>query len=483
MKISVIDGYTENPGDLSWDGLRALGDVVIYDHSTKDEAEIIRRVGDAEIVVANKSPISRRVLDACPNVKYITVQATGYDPINYVYAREKGIPVSNVPTYGTASVAQFAIALLLEICGHAAHHSDAVHAGRWAECGEWTFWDYPMIELAGKTMGIIGFGRIGQNVGRIAKALGMRVIAYDARESDAGHALGVEYVTLDELFAQSDVLGLQMPLLPFNVGIINKENIAKMKDGAILINVGRGTTVDSDALVEALRSGRELECIYIQSGSPKGPVAAILNKAREQGIPVKEATREKLTQLSGIETHQGVAAICAAAAYAEMKDIYERAGEEPLFVVICDNIEDPHNLGAIIRTAEACGAHGVIIPKRHSAGLTAAAVKSSAGAAVCLPVVRVANIVATMQSLKAEKNVWFTCADMDGVNWCQLDFKGAVGLVIGSEGNGVSRLVKEECDFVAALPMQGQINSLNASVAGGIILYEITRQRLGLKAR
>ena len=237
------------------------------------------------------------------------------------------------------------------------------------------------------------------------------------------------------------------------------------------------------AALEALRSGRELECIYIQSGSPKGPVAAILNKAREQGIPVKEATREKLTQLSGIETHQGVAAICAAAAYAEMKDIYERAGEEPLFVVICDNIEDPHNLGAIIRTAEACGAHGVIIPKRHSAGLTAAAVKSSAGAAVCLPVVRVANIVATMQSLKAEKNVWFTCADMDGVNWCQLDFKGAVGLVIGSEGNGVSRLVKEECDFVAALPMQGQINSLNASVAGGIILYEITRQRLGLKAR
>ena len=265
--------------------------------------------------------------------------------------------------------------------------------------------------------------------------------------------------------------------------LFNAERFARCKDGAILINVGRGTTVDSDALVEALRSGRELECIYIQSGSPKGPVAAILNKAREQGIPVKEATREKLTQLSGIETHQGVAAICAAAAYAEMKDIYERAGEEPLFVVICDNIEDPHNLGAIIRTAEACGAHGVIIPKRHSAGLTAAAVKSSAGAAVCLPVVRVANIVATMQSLKAEKNVWFICADMDGVNWCQLDFKGAVGLVIGSEGNGVSRLVKEECDFVAALPMQGQINSLNASVAGGIILYEITRQRLGLKAR
>lgn len=238
-------------------------------------------------------------------------------------------------------------------------------------------------------------------------------------------------------------------------------------------------------VMEALRSGRELECVYIQSesGSPKGPVAAILNKAREQGIPVKEVTREKLAQLSGIETHQGVAAICAAAAYAELRDIYDRAGEEPLFVVVCDNIEDPHNLGAIIRTAEACGAHGVIIPKRHSAGLTAAAVKSSAGAAVCLPVVRVANLVSTMQQLKTEKNVWFTCADMDGQNWCQLDFKGAVGLVIGSEGSGVSRLVREECDFVAALPMQGQVNSLNASVAGGIILYEITRQRLGLKAK
>ena len=236
-------------------------------------------------------------------------------------------------------------------------------------------------------------------------------------------------------------------------------------------------------VLEALRSGRELESIYIQAGSPRGPVGAILNKARERGIPVKEATREKLTQLSGIETHQGVAAVCAAAAYAEMEDIYARAGEEPLFVVVCDNIEDPHNLGAIIRTAEACGAHGVIIPKRHSAGLTAAAVKASAGAAVCLPVVRVANIAAAMQRLKQEKNVWFTCADMDGQNWCTLDFSGAVGLVIGSEGNGVSRLVKEECDFVAALPMRGQINSLNASVAGGVILYEIARQKMQLKAR
>ena len=255
MKAVVLDGYTENPGDLSWDGLRALGDVVIYDHSTKDEAEIIRRIGDAEIVVANKSPISRRVLDACPNAKYITIQATGYDPIDYVYAREKGIPVSNVPTYGTASVAQFAIALLLEICGHAAHHSDAVHAGRWAECGEWTFWDYPMIELAGKTMGIIGFGRIGQNVGRIAKALGMNVIAFNRSRSAEGAEIA-EYVELDELLHRADVISLHCPLFPETRGIINRETISKMKDGVIIINNSRGPLVVEQDLADALNSGK-----------------------------------------------------------------------------------------------------------------------------------------------------------------------------------------------------------------------------------
>ena len=255
MKISVIDGYTENPGDLSWDGLRIFGDVVIYDHSTKDEAEIIRRIGDAEIVVANKSPISRRVLDACPNVKYITVQATGYDPIDYAYAREKGIPVSNVPTYGTASVAQFAIALLLEICGHAAHHSDAVHAGRWAESGEWTFWDYPMIELAGKTMGIIGFGRIGQNVGRIAKALGMNVIAFNRSRSAEGAEIA-EYVELDELLHRADIISLHCPLFPETRGIINRETISKMKDGVIIINNSRGPLVVEQDLADALNSGK-----------------------------------------------------------------------------------------------------------------------------------------------------------------------------------------------------------------------------------
>ena len=240
-----------------------------------------------------------------------------------------------------------------------------------------------------------------------------------------------------------------------------------------------------NAVIEALRTETAIDKIYIAKGETDKTLGHIASKARAAGIVVVDADRRKLDAMSRTHAHQGVIALAAVREYATVEQILQSAadrGEAPLLVV-CDEISDPHNLCAILRTAECAGAHGVIIPNRHSAGLTAAAVKSSSGAAVCLPVVRVANIVATMQSLKAEKNVWFTCADMDGVNWCQLDFKGAVGLVIGSEGNGVSRLVKEECDFVAALPMQGQINSLNASVAGGIILYEITRQRLGLKAR
>ena len=257
MKIVILDGYTENPGDLSWDGLSQLGDVTIYDRtSLTDEAEIISRIGDAQVVLTNKTPISRRVMDACPNIKYISVLATGYNVIDVAYAREKNIPVSNVPVYGTRSVSQFAIALLLEVCHHVGHHSDTVHAGKWENCQDWCYWDYPQMELAGKTYGLLGCGNIGIHTAEIAKALGMRVITYDARESEAAKALGVEYVSLDELFAQSDVLGLQMPLFPFNTGIINKENIAKMKDGVIIINNSRGQMVVEQDLADALNSGK-----------------------------------------------------------------------------------------------------------------------------------------------------------------------------------------------------------------------------------
>ena len=257
MKIVVLDGYTENPGDLSWDALGKLGDLTVYGRtSLTDEEEIIARIGDAEVVITNKTPISRRTFDACPSIKYIAVLATGYNVIDIAYAKEKGICVSNVPVYGTRSVSQFAIALLLEVCHHIGHHSDTVYAGKWEHCADRCYWDYPLIELAGKTYGLLGCGNIGIHTAEIAKALGMRVITYDARESEAAKALGVEYVSLDELFAQSDVLGLQMPLFPFNTGIINKENIAKMKDGVIIINNSRGQMVVEQDLADALNSGK-----------------------------------------------------------------------------------------------------------------------------------------------------------------------------------------------------------------------------------
>ena len=257
MKIVVLDGYTENPGDLSWSGLEALGELTVYDRLSYEESPVIAEtIGDAEIVITNKTPISRETMDRCPNLKYIAVLATGYNVVDIAYAREKGIPVSNVPVYGTRSVSQFAIALLLEACHHIGHHSDSVHCGAWESNADWCYWDYPLIELAGMTYGLLGCGNIGIHTAEIARALGMHVIAYDARQTDEARALGVEYVELDELFARSDVLGLQMPLFPFNTGIINRENIAKMKDGVIIINNSRGQMVVEQDLADALNSGK-----------------------------------------------------------------------------------------------------------------------------------------------------------------------------------------------------------------------------------
>ena len=255
MKIVILDGYTENPGDLSWDALRAFGELTVYERTPYEDAEIARRIGEAEVVFTNKCPIRRAVLDACPKLKFISVLATGYNIVDCAYAWEKGIPVSNVPTYGTAAVGQFAIALLLEICHHVAHHSEAVHAGRWERNPDWCFWDYPLIELAGKTMGIIGFGRIGQTTGRIAKALGMTVLAAGSRESAEGRAIA-EYVDRDTLLARSDVVVLHCPLFPETEGLINRETIAKMKDGVILINNSRGQLVVEQDLADALNAGK-----------------------------------------------------------------------------------------------------------------------------------------------------------------------------------------------------------------------------------
>lgn len=252
-KIVVLDGYTENPGDLSWDALAALGELTVYDRTPADK--IIERIGDADIVYTNKTPLSRETLDSCKNIRFIGVLATGYNVIDVDAAREKGIIVSNIPTYGTDAVGQFAIAMLLEICHHIGHHDQAVHEGRWTNNDDWCFWDYPLIELAGKTMGIIGFGRIGQATGRIAKALGMKVIAYDSYQNEAAKTIG-KYVDLDTLLRTSDVIALHCPLFPDTNGIINKDTIAKMKDGVIILNNSRGPLIVEEDLTEALDSGK-----------------------------------------------------------------------------------------------------------------------------------------------------------------------------------------------------------------------------------
>ena len=281
MKIVILDGYTENPGDLSWDELGKLGELTVYDRTpVNDEAEIIRRIGDAEVVFTNKTPISKAVIDACPNMKFISMLATGYNVVDYVYAHEKGIPVTNVPSYGTASVAQFAIAMLLEICHHVAHHSDTVHQGKWSKSIDWCYWDYPLIELDGKTIGIIGFGRIGRQTGKIAKALGMKVLAYDNMENEDGRAIG-DYVPLDTLLAQSDVIALHCPLFPDTQGIINKDTIAKMKDGVILLNNSRGPLVVEQDLADALNSGKVyaagLDVVGTEPINPDNPLLTAKN--------------------------------------------------------------------------------------------------------------------------------------------------------------------------------------------------------------
>lgn len=256
MKIVILDGYTENPGDLSWKPLEELGELTVYERtSLTDEAEIAARIADAEIVVTNKTPVTRGVMDACPGIRFIAVMATGYNVVDCGCAKEKGIPVSNVPVYGTYAVSQFAIALLLEICHHIGHHSETVRQGRWESCADWCYWDYPLIELEGKTMGLIGLGNIGRQTAKTAAALGMRVIAWNPRQNDAGRK-AAEYVELDTLFAQSDVISLHMPLLPINTGIINRENIAKMKDGVIIINNSRGQMIVEQDLADALNSGK-----------------------------------------------------------------------------------------------------------------------------------------------------------------------------------------------------------------------------------
>ncbi len=241
--------------------------------------------------------------------------------------------------------------------------------------------------------------------------------------------------------------------------------------------------VGRNAVMEALRAGRPIAGLYVQRGGRSGSMAAVLSKAKECGIPIKEADAKKLDHLCGGGAHQGVAAVAAVKEFSTLDDVLSLAEQrgEPPFLIVCDELEDPHNLGAVIRSAECAGAHGVIIPKRRGPGLTYAVGKSSAGAVEYLPVVQAQNLAATLDELK-KRGLWVYAADMDGSPWCETDFTGPVALVIGSEGRGVGRLIKEKSDFVVSLPIKGHVNSLNASVAAGVLCYEVCRQRSGLKA-
>ncbi|HSK68692.1 MAG TPA: D-2-hydroxyacid dehydrogenase [Candidatus Limnocylindria bacterium] len=248
MKIVVLDGYTENPGDLSWAGLEALGELTVYDHTQPQD--VPARIAGAGAVLTNKTPLTRETILGAPALRYIGMLATGYDVVDVGAAKERGIPLCNVPSYGTQAVAQFVFALLLEVCHHVGHHNQMVQQGKWTACRDYCFWDYPLIELKGKVMGIVGYGRIGRATADIARAFGMEVVANDPVSRQEG------LVSLDELLARSDVISLHCPLTADNRGMVNAGSIAKMRDGVILVNTSRGALVDEKALREALLSGK-----------------------------------------------------------------------------------------------------------------------------------------------------------------------------------------------------------------------------------
>ena len=256
MKIVILDAYTTNPGDLSWERFKEFGELTVYDRGIKNDLqESIDRIQDADVVLTNKVPIKEELLEACPNIKYIGTLSTGYNIIDLDACRTRGIPVCNVPSYSTSAVAQFTMALLLEVCHHVGEHNNIVHSGGWERSVDFCFWNYPLIELSSKTIGIIGFGKIGQEVAKLAAAFGMKVLAYSRTEYEEGRKLA-EYVDLDTLLASSDIVSLHCPLFPETRWIINNEKIAKMKDGAILLNTSRGPLIVEEDVANALNSDK-----------------------------------------------------------------------------------------------------------------------------------------------------------------------------------------------------------------------------------
>ena len=251
MKIVVRDGGTLNPGDLTWEGLEALGDTEIYDRTPEDQ--VLERSKDAEVLLVNKVVLSREIMDQLPRLKFICVLATGYDVVDIHAAREKGIAVSNVPTYGTQSVAQMVMAHVLNLTQHVAYHAETVREGRWSRSDDWCYWDFPLIELHGLTMGVVGYGRIGRNSASLAKAFGMKVLAYDEFVRDSGDP-AVEMVDFRTLLQRSDVVTFHTPLTPDTEGMLNAETLKLMKKTAFVINTSRGPVIDSKALADALNN-------------------------------------------------------------------------------------------------------------------------------------------------------------------------------------------------------------------------------------
>lgn len=276
MKIVVLDGRGLNPGDLSYACLEEFGSVTVYQH-TDTPAQAIARIGSSEIVLVNKVPITREILDACPNIRLICVLATGYNVVDCQACAQRGIPVTNVPAYGTAAVAQFTMALILELCHRVGLHNHSVHQGDWCRSETFCYWLTPQMELAGKTLGIIGYGRIGQAVGALARAFGMEVLAYHPRRNLSGEP----YVELDTLLERSDILSLHCPLFPETQHLINRETIAKMKDGAMLINTARGALVEESALAQALNAGKlrgaAVDVVSQEPMTPDNPLLSCKN--------------------------------------------------------------------------------------------------------------------------------------------------------------------------------------------------------------
>lgn len=256
MKIVVLDGYTLNPGDLNWDGLKQFGELTIYDRTPYDTDTIIRTIDDAEIILTNKTPLTKEILDKTPSVKYIGVLATGYNIVDIITAKNLGVIVTNIPEYSTSAVAQFTLALILEMCHHIGDHNASVQKGDWSKSIDFCYWNSPLIELSGKTLGIIGFGKIGRATAKIAQAFGLKILAIANTPIPELESETCQYTSLDNLLANSDIISLHCPLTEVTARIINKTNIEKMKDGVMIVNTSRGPLVVEQDLADALNSGK-----------------------------------------------------------------------------------------------------------------------------------------------------------------------------------------------------------------------------------